>query len=174
MAAQSTANWGEIKTLYEQGTQSNRELARRYAPLTEGTIRKRAKKEVWARPDRARIARRGPAVRRAGRQDPNPWRHWEAAASRIIVDHRDRTDPVGSSPEDILEVAEAALAMLLSDYANIIKNRKSLIHKLEHCAEEHHVTDREYLKFRKYFEPPALGRQLRDMAETFKVLTYIR
>jgi hypothetical protein len=170
MTSRLVADWQTIRTLYEQGDLSNRELARRYAPLTEGAIRKRAKKEFWTRPDRAKA----PRVLRAGRRDPRPWRHWEAAARRIMVDPRDRTKPVGNSPEEILEVAESATAAFLDNLNNIIQNRETLIENLEHCAEEYHVPYREYLKMRKQFEMPALGRQLRCAAEIFKGLASAR
>jgi len=174
MPSRPTANWAEIKTLYEQGAVSNRELARRYAPLTEGAIRKRAKKEVWARPDRARIARRGSSVRRVDPRVSRAWQHCESVARRIIRDHLDPTNPGASSAEEMLEVAESAVATLLREYTARIENQRSLIEKLERCAEEHHVPYGDYLKLRRQYELPALGRGIRNIAETLKILDSIR
>jgi len=160
--------------IYEQGRLSNRELARRYAPLTEGAVRKRAKKEGWARPERARIARPSPIVRRAERPSWKPWRHHERAVPPIIIDQRDPTKPSLGGAEDVVGLGESALAMLLDQYMTKLQNQELLIEMLEYCAAEYHVPYQVFLKLRKQFEMPSLARELRTLAETLKIVASIR
>ena len=169
MSRQAT-DWVAIRTIYEQGRLSNRELARRYAPLTEGAVRKRAKKEGWARPERARIARPIPIVRRAERPSWKPWRHHERAVPPEIIDLRDPTKPNPGGAE----LGESALAMLLDQHMTKLQNRELLIEMLEYCAAEYHVPYQVFLKLRKQFEMPSLARELRTLAETFKIFASIR
>jgi len=168
------ADWDAIRTVYEQGGVSNRELARRYAPLTEGAVRKRAKKEHWARPERARVARPAPIIRRAERPSWHSWIHPERTAARRIIVHRDRTKPSGRSLEEMVDRCESAVAALLHQYRTTLENRELLIEMLEQYAEEFHIPYRIYLKLGKQFELLPLSLGMRNLAEILKILASTR
>jgi hypothetical protein len=168
MPSRKNADWGTIRATYEEGGPSNRELARRYAPLTEGAIRRRAKKEGWVRPKGARIARPAPIVHRAERPRRELWRHREPAATPIVPDHR-AGKPSARSLEDMVEFGELVLVELAHLYRTIIENRELLLEILENCIEDYRVPQGVYLKMRKQFEILVPSRQLRHLAETSQI-----
>jgi hypothetical protein len=174
MTSRQGTDWVAIRTSYEQGRLSNRELARRYAPLTEGAVRKRAKKEGWSRPERARTARPSPIVRRAERPRWKLWRHHERIAPPIIIDHHDPKKPSPGGAEDAVGLGESGLAILLDQHIIKLQNRELLIEMLEHCAAEYHVPYHVFVKLRQQFEMPSLVRELRTLAETLKIFASIR
>jgi hypothetical protein len=174
MTSRRAADWIAIRAVYEQGGLSNRELARRYAPLTEAAVRKRAKKEGWVRLEPARIARPAPIVRRAERPSWKPWQHHERAVPPIVIDHGDPTKPSMRRAEDVVELGESALAMLLDEHMTKLQNRELIIEMLEYCAAEYHVPYQVFLKLRKQFEIPSLAREFRNLAETLKIFASIR
>ena len=174
MTPRRSTDWLTIRTIYERGGLSNRELARQYAPLTEGAVRKRAKKEGWARPERARIARPVPIVRRAERPIWKPWQHHERVAPPIIIDHGDPTKPRVRRAEDVVELGESIVAKVLDQYITIVENRELLIEMLEYCATEYHVPYQVFLKLRKQFEIPSLAREIHTVTQTLKIFTSIR
>jgi hypothetical protein len=174
MTSRRTADWTAIRTIYEQGRLSTRELARQYAPLTEGAVRKRAKKEGWMRPGGARVVRPAPIVRRAEHPLREPRRDREPAKRRLIIERRDPTKPSARSPEDVVELGELVLFELSDLYKTVIKHRELLDEMFEHCAEDYHVPRYVYLRLSKQFGLLALSRQLRNLAETYKIFVSTR
>jgi hypothetical protein len=174
MPSKKITDWDAIRAIYEQGRLSNRALARRYAPLTEGAVRKRAKAESWVRPKGARIARPAPIVRRAERPRREHWRNHEPAARRVIVDHRDSAKPRRRNPEDVVDLGELVLVELAGLYKIIMEHRELLLEILENCVEDYRVPHGVHLKMRKHFEILDLSRQMRNLAETSKIFVSTR
>ena len=174
MSLRKATDWDAIRAAYEQGDLSNRALARRYAPLTEGAVRKRAKTEGWIRPKGARIARSASVVRHPERPLREHWQDREPAARRIIVGRRDSVKFSRRSPEDAVDIGEIVLAEFLDIYKIIVENREFLLEILENCIEDHRVPRSVYLKMRKQFNIPDQIRQFRSLVETLKVFASTR
>ena len=174
MPSRKTTDWGAIRATYEQGGLSNRALARRYAPLTEGAVRKRAKTEGWIRPSGARIARPAPIVRHPERPRREHWRDREPTARRIIVGRRDSAKFGGRSLEDVVDVGELVLAEFLELYKILVENREFLLEILENCIEDYRVPRGVYLKMCKNFNIHDLIRQFRNLVETLKIFASTR
>jgi hypothetical protein len=174
MASFRTEDWQAIRAIYENGGLSNRELARRYAPLTEGAIRKRAKKECWARPARARIARPTPIVPRAKPASRvEAWRHKDPLAPCFSPDGIDRASPraisTGRSPEHTWELIESVGVDLLEGYEILINFRETLLKMVDQYAEDYQISYPRYVRMRKEFSLSTLSAGLRDVSASLEI-----
>jgi hypothetical protein len=174
MPSRKITDWAAIRSLFERGGLSNRALARRYAPLTEGAVRKRAKAEGWVRPGGARIARLPPVVRSAERPLREHWQDRKPAARRKIIDYRASAKPGGRNPEDVVDLGELVLLELANLYKAIVSNRELLLEILDNCVDDYRVPHQIFVKMRNQFEIPALSRQMHKLAETFKIFVSTR
>jgi hypothetical protein len=179
MASSRTENWQAIREIYEQGGLSNRELARRYAPLSEGAIRKRAKQECWARPERVPISRPAPIVPRAkpvSRVDA--WRRQDPLATCFLAERGERKSPrtvsAKISLDESFENLESAGVELLDFCSIIIRYHGTMMKMIDQYAEDYQISYRRYVQMHKQFSLSALSADLRDIAVSLKRLRSTR
>ena len=169
----SSADWEKVETQYRAGVQTLREIAKEHG-ITEGAIRKRAKRDGWERDLSAKIVAKAESlVRRAEvrdevRNDPST-----LAAERGIVEANAQViaDAVLHQRRDV-QRARGVVQKLFAEMDGQVDGVEDLerLGELLANADEDGANDRLNALYRKIIAFPSRVDSTRKLAESLRVL----